>query len=184
MLDGVSIQQMSKYDVRRQIAIVQQDVFLFSGNILDNIRLGNSDLSSDDIESISKSVNLNTFVDRLPNKYNHNIKERGSVLSLGQKQLLSFARALVADPRILVLDEATSSIDTETERHIQNGIQNLIRGRTSIVIAHRLSTLKYVDKILVLKDGQVREYGEQRELLKKKGIYWKLCNLQAGNGIK
>lgn len=184
LLDGVSIHKMSKYDVRRQIAIVQQDVFLFSGNILDNIRLGNSDLSSEYIESISKSVNLNTFVDRLPDKYNHNIKERGSVLSLGQKQLLSFARALVAEPRILVLDEATSSIDTETERHIQNGIKALIRGRTSIIIAHRLSTLKYVDKILVLKEGQVKEYGKQRELLQNKGVYWKLCNLQAGNGIK
>ena len=96
----------------------------------------------------------------------------------------SFARALVADPRILVLDEATSSIDTETERHIQNGIKELIRGRTSIIIAHRLSTLKCVDKILVLKDGQVKEYGKQKELLQNKGIYWKLCNLQAGNDHK
>ena len=141
-------------------------------------------MSTEYIESVSQSVNLNTFVDRLPDKYNHNIKERGSVLSLGQKQLLSFARALVVDPRILVLDEATSSIDTETERHIQNGIKELIRGRTSIIIAHRLSTLKYADKILVLKEGQVKEYGTQKELLQNKGIYWKLCNLQAGNGHK
>ena len=184
LLDGVSIQKMSKYDVRRQIAIVQQDVFLFSGSILDNIRLGNSDLSPEYIESVSQAVNLNTFVDRLPDKYNHNIRERGSALSLGQKQLLSFARALVVDPRILVLDEATSSIDTETERHIQNGIKELIRGRTSIIIAHRLSTLKYVDKILVLKEGQVKEYGKQKELFQNKGIYWKLCNLQAENGHK
>ena len=184
LLDGVSIQKMSKYDLRRQISLVQQDVFLFSGNILDNIRLGNSDLPSEYIESIAQSVNLHTFVDRLPGKYDQDIRERGSILSLGQKQLLSFARALAADPRILVLDEATSSIDTETERHIQNGIKELIRGRTSIIIAHRLSTLKHVDKILVLKEGQMVEYGTQKELLQKKGIYWKLYNLQAGNSDK
>jgi len=184
LLDGVSIQELSKHDVRRQISLVQQDVFLFSGNILDNIRLGNSNLPSERVESIAQSVNLHTFVDRLPGKYDQDIRERGSLLSLGQKQLLSFARALAADPRILVLDEATSSIDTETERHIQNGIKELIRGRTSIIIAHRLSTLRYVDKILVLKEGRMAEYGTQRELLQKKGIYWRLYNLQAGNGIK
>jgi len=184
LLDGVSISKMSKYDLRRQISLVQQDVFLFSGNILDNIRLGNTDLPSEYIESVAQSVNLHTFVDRLPGKYDQEIRERGSVLSLGQKQLLSFARALAADPRILVLDEATSSIDTETERHIQNAIKEIIRGRTSIIIAHRLSTLKHVDKILVLKEGRIAEYGTQKELLQKNGVYWKLYNLQAGNGVK
>jgi len=146
--------------------------------------LGNTDLPSEHIESVAQSVNLHTFVDRLPGKYDQEIRERGSVLSLGQKQLLSFARALAADPRILVLDEATSSIDTETERHIQNAIKEIIRGRTSIIIAHRLSTLKHVDKILVLKEGRIAEYGTQKELLQKKGVYWKLYNLQAGNGVK
>ena len=184
LLDGVSISKMSKYDLRRQISLVQQDVFLFSGNILDNIRLGNTDLPSEYIESVAQSVNLHTFVDRLPGKYDQEIRERGSVLSLGQKQLLSFARALAADPRILVLDEATSSIDTETERHIQNAIKEIIRGRTSIIIAHRLSTLKHVDKILVLKEGRIAEYGTQKELLQKNGVYWKLYNPQAGNGVK
>lgn len=184
LLDGISIKRISKADLRRQIALVQQDVFLFSGNILDNIRLGNSDLSPEKIESIAKSVDLHQFVDRLPNKYEQDILERGSILSLGQKQLLSFARALAVDPKILVLDEATSSIDTETERHVQNGIKEIIRGRTSIIIAHRLSTLRYVDKILVLKEGQTAEYGTQKELLKLKGIYWKLYNLQAENADK
>ena len=184
LLDGVSIKDMSKYDLRRHISLVQQDVFLFSGNIIDNIRLGNTELSSEHVESVAQSVNLHTFVDRLPGKYEQEIRERGSVLSLGQKQLLSFARALAADPRILVLDEATSSIDTETEQHIQSAIKEIIRGRTSIIIAHRLSTLKHVDKILVLKEGQIAEYGTQKELIRKKGIYWKLYNLQAGSGAK
>ncbi|MCH8157475.1 MAG: ABC transporter ATP-binding protein, partial [Nitrospinae bacterium] len=181
-LDGVSIRKMSKYDLRRQISLVQQDVFLFSGNILDNIRLGNPDLQLDQVESIAQAVHSHHFINRLPDKYEHDVRERGSTLSLGQKQLLSFARALAADPRILILDEATSSIDTETERHIQQAIRGLIKGRTSIIIAHRLSTLKHVDKILVLKEGRVAEFGTQKELLQKKGIYWKLYNLQAGSG--
>ena len=183
-LDGVSINKINKYDLRRQISLVQQDVFLFSGSILDNIRLGNSHLKVDQVQSIAKSVNLHQFVDCLPYKYDQNIGERGSLLSLGQKQLLSFARALAVDPRILVLDEATSSIDTETELQVQSGIKELISGRTSIIIAHRLSTLKNVDKILVLKEGRMAEYGTQKELLQQKGIYWKLYNLQAVNDTK
>ena len=183
-LDGVSIKEMNRTDLRRQIALVQQDVFLFSGSISDNIRLGNSNLTSSQIEAIAKLVNLHPFIESLPGKYEENIRERGSILSLGQKQLLSFARALAVNPKVLVLDEATSSIDTETERYVQNSIKEIIRGRTSIIIAHRLSTLKYVDKILVLKEGQVAEYGTQHDLLKAKGIYWKLYNLQAGIGEK
>jgi ABC-type multidrug transport system fused ATPase/permease subunit len=184
LLDGVSIHEMNRADLRRQIALVQQDVFLFSGSILDNIRLGNSSLTSSQIEAIAKLVNLHPFIESLPDKYEEDIRERGSILSLGQKQLLSFARALAVNPKVLVLDEATSSIDTETERHVQNGIKEIIRGRTSIIIAHRLSTLKYVNKILVLKDGQMAEYGTQQDLIKAKGIYWKLYNLQAGIGDK
>jgi ABC-type multidrug transport system fused ATPase/permease subunit len=183
-LDGVSIKEMNRTDLRRQIALVQQDVFLFSGSISDNIRLGNSNLTSSQIEAIAKLVNLHPFIESLPSKYEENIRERGSILSLGQKQLLSFARALAVNPKVLVLDEATSSIDTETERYVQNSIKEIIRGRTSIIIAHRISTLKYVDKILVLKEGQVAEYGTQHDLLKAKGIYWKLYNLQAGIGEK
>ncbi len=184
LLDGVSINKINKQSLRRQISLVQQDVFLFSGSILDNIRLGNSRLEVSQVKSIAKSVNLDQFVDFLPDKYEQDVRERGNLLSLGQKQLLSFARALVADPKILVLDEATSSIDTETELQVQSGIKELIRGRTSIIIAHRLSTLKNVDKILVLKEGHVSEYGTRKELLQKKGIYWKLYNLQTANDVR
>lgn len=179
LFDGVPIQKMNKFDLRRQIALVPQDVFLFSGNVLDNIRLGNRDLGLEEIEPIAQAVNSHHFIDRLPLKYEQDIREQGQGLSLGQKQLLSFARALAADPRILVLDEATSSVDTETERHIQEGIRKLIQGRTSIIIAHRLSTLKHVDKILVLKQGKIAEFGPPKDLLSKKGIYYRLCRLQA-----
>lgn len=179
LVDGMSIQEMDKYELRRQIALVQQDVFLFSGNILDNIRLGSPDLGQDEAESIAQTVNSHHFINSLPLKYGHDVREGGSNLSLGQKQLLSFARALAVDPMILVLDEATASVDTETEAHIQKALMELIRGRTSIIIAHRLSTLKHVDKILVLKAGEIVEYGSQQDLLKKKGVYHKLYNLQA-----
>jgi ABC-type multidrug transport system fused ATPase/permease subunit len=179
LVDGMSVQKMDKYELRRQIALVQQDVFLFSGNILDNIRLGSPDLGQDEAESIAQTVNSHHFINSLPLKYGHDVREGGSNLSLGQKQLLSFARALAVDPRILVLDEATASVDTETETHIQKALLELIRGRTSIIIAHRLSTLKHVDKILVLKAGEIVEYGSQQDLLKKKGIYHKLYSLQA-----
>ena len=178
-VDGISIRSMDKYELRRQIALVQQDVFLFSGNILENIRLGSPNLEQDEAESIAQTVNSHHFINNLPLKYGHDVLEGGSNLSLGQKQLLSFARALAVDPRILVLDEATASVDTETEGHIQKALMELIRGRTSIIIAHRLSTLKHVDKILVLKDGEIVEYGSQRDLLKKKGVYHKLYNLQS-----
>ncbi len=178
-VDGMSIQNMDKYELRRQIALVQQDVFLFSGNILENIRLGSPDLGQDEAESIAQTVNSHHFINNLPLKYGHDVREGGSNLSLGQKQLLSFARALAVDPRILVLDEATASVDTETEGHIQQAMRELIRGRTSIIIAHRLSTLKHVDKILVLKAGKIVEYGSQQDLLKKKGVYHKLYHLQA-----
>ena len=181
LVDGVSIREISKYDLRRQISLVQQDVFLFSGNILDNIRLGNPNLELAEVESVAQVVHSHHFINRLPGKYEQDIRERGATLSLGQKQLLSFSRALAADPRILVLDEATSSIDTETERHIQQATHELIRGRTSIIIAHRLSTLKHVDKILVLKEGMIAEFGTQKELLRKEGIYRKLYDLQAAS---
>ncbi len=179
LVDGTSIQKMNKYELRQQIALVQQDVFLFSGNILDNIRLGSPNLKQEEAESIAQTVNFEHFINNLPLKYEHDVREGGSNLSLGQKQLLSFARALAVAPRILVLDEATASVDTETEAHIQKALQELIRGRTSIIIAHRLSTLKHVDKILVLKAGEIVEYGSPQDLLKKKGVYHKLYNLQA-----
>ncbi len=177
-IDGVSLKEMNKQDLRRQMALVQQDVFLFSRNIMDNIRLGNTSLGLEAVESVAQSVHSHHFINNLPFKYEQELKERGSNLSMGQRQLLSFARALASDPRILILDEATSSVDTETERQIQNAIQGLMKGRTSIVIAHRLSTLKMVDKVLVLKQGKVQEFGTRQELLQNKGTYYKLLKLQ------
>ncbi|QPJ66251.1 MAG: ABC transporter ATP-binding protein [Candidatus Nitrohelix vancouverensis] len=178
-LDGQSIGELDKYELRRQMALVPQDVFLFSGNILDNIRLSNSDKTLDDIQPLTRAVYAHEFIETLPEKYNHDIGEEGKGLSLGQRQLLSFARALAVDPRILILDEATSSVDSETEALLHAAVKEIIRGRTSIIIAHRLTTIKHVDKALVLKDGEIAEYGTRRELLEKKGIFYKLHQIQA-----
>jgi ABC-type multidrug transport system fused ATPase/permease subunit len=145
---------------------------------MDNIRLGNTSLGLEEVESVAQSVHSHHFINNLPFKYEQELIERGSSLSMGQRQLLSFARALAFDPRILILDEATSSVDTETERQIQNAIQEMMEGRTSIVIAHRLSTLKTVDKVLVLKQGKVQEFGTRQELLQNKGTYYNLLKLQ------
>ena len=177
-IDGVSLKEMNKQDVRRQMALVQQDVFLFSRNIMDNIRLGNTSLGLEEVESVAQSVHSHHFINNLPFKYEQELIERGGSLSMGQRQLLSFARALAFDPRILILDEATSNVDTETEGQIQDAIQGLMRGRTSIIIAHRLSTLKTVDKVLVLKHGEVQEFGTRQELIRKKGTYYDLLKLQ------
>lgn len=176
--DGKSIRDINKYDLRRQIALVQQDVFLFSGNIRDNIRLGNQQMGQDEIESISQAVSSHNFINSLPFKYEQELKEGGVGISSGQRQLLSFARALASNPRILILDEATSSVDLETESQIQNGIQELTRGRTSIIIAHRISTLLHADKVLVLKNGEILEFGARKELLQQKGVFYKLCQSQ------
>ncbi len=178
-VDGIPLAQMDKQDLRRQMALVQQDVFLFSRNIMDNIRLGNTSLGLEEVESVAQSVHSHHFISNLPFKYEQELTERGNSLSMGQRQLLSFARALAFDPRILILDEATSSVDTETERLIQEAIRDMLKGRTSIIIAHRLSTLKTVDKVLVLKHGEVEEFGTRQELLKKKGTYYNLLKLQS-----
>ena len=178
LFDDKPIHSMNKYDLRRQIALVQQDVFLFSGNISDNIRLGNLHIVQEEIESISQSVSAHKFISNLPFKYEQELKDGGVGISSGQMQLISFARALARNPRILILDEATSSVDLETESQIQSGIQELIRERTSIIIAHRISTLMYADKILVLKHGQIVEFGFRKELLQQKGIFYKLCQSQ------
>ena len=181
LLDDIPISTLDKYDLRRQIALVQQDVFLFSGNVLDNIRLGKDTLGEAEVESIAQTLHCHHFISKLPLKYQQEVREKGNLLSLGQKQLISFARALAFDPRVLVLDEATSSVDIETEGLIQQALQKLIKGRTSIIIAHRLSTLQYVDKVLVLKNGQIQEFGSREELIKKKGVFYKLCDLQNTN---
>lgn len=179
LIDGMPLTSMKKQDVRRQMAVVQQDVFLFSRNIMDNIRLGNTSLGLEEVESVAQTLQSHHFINNLPFKYEQNLIERGGSLSMGQRQLISFARALAFDPRILILDEATSSVDTETERMIQGAIQEMMKGRTSIVIAHRLSTLKTVDKVMVLKHGEVEEFGSRQELIKKKGTYYNLLKLQA-----
>jgi ATP-binding cassette subfamily B multidrug efflux pump len=176
LFDGRSLKDINKYDLRRQIALVQQDVFLFSGSILDNIRLGNPQMGQEEIESISHAVSSHNFISNLPFKYEQELN-KGDISS-GQRQLLSFARALASEPKILVLDEATSNVDLETERQIQNGIKEMTRGRTSIIIAHRLSTLMHVDKVMVLRKGEVVEFGKRKELLQQKGIFYKLCQSQ------
>ncbi|MGV7220088.1 MAG: ABC transporter ATP-binding protein [Nitrospinales bacterium] len=181
LIDDISLRKLDKYSLRRHIAMVQQDVFLFSGNISDNIRMGNDDLSAEDIRSFAKAAHSHQFIDSLPSGYQEKILERGASLSQGQKQLLSFARALATDSKILVLDEATSNVDTDTEAMIQQTMYELMKGRTSIIIAHRLSTLRNVDKILALKNGEVAEFGTRDELIKRKGIYYNLMRLQAEN---
>ena len=155
-----------------------QDVFLFSGTIESNINLNNPDISFERVKKAAEIVGVDKFIMELPGKYQEPVKERGATLSVGQKQLISFARALAYDPKILILDEATSSIDTETEHLIKQAIEKLLVGRTAIVIAHRLSTIQNADKIIVLHKGEIRETGNHQQLLAKKGIYYKLYQLQ------
>jgi ATP-binding cassette subfamily B protein len=177
-IDGINIQHVHPKDLRKHIAVVLQDVFLFSGDIQNNIHLGDETIPLERVKAAARLVGANRFIDALPNTYAAEVKERGATLSVGQKQLLSFARALAFNPRILVLDEATSSVDTETEQLIQNAIKKMLHGRTSIVIAHRLSTIQSADKIIVLHKGEIREMGNHQELLALNGIYRKLYELQ------
>ena len=178
LLDGVNVKRLRLEDLRRSIATVLQDVFLFTGDIRDNIRLGNEEISDERIAEVARLVNADYFIRRLPNGYDEPVTERGSTLSAGQRQLLAFARALAFDPAILVLDEATSNIDTETEMLIQDALPRLIAGRTTIVVAHRLSTVQHADKIIVLHKGKIREIGSHQELLAKRGFYYDLYRLQ------
>jgi len=178
LIDGIPIKRIAKKDLRRHIAIVLQDVFLFSGDIEYNIRLNNKNITRDKIVEVANYTNANKFIEKLPNQYNEKIMERGATLSTGQRQLLAFARALAFDPAILVLDEATSNIDTETEQLIQEALGNLVKGRTTIAIAHRLSTIQHADKIIVLHKGRIREMGNHNELLAKRGLYYRLYQLQ------
>ncbi len=180
-VDGIDIRTLDKRDLRKYISIVLQDVFLFSGTILSNITLNNPKITIEQVKHACKLVGADKFIENLPNKYNEEVKEKGSTLSVGQKQLISFARALVYDPKILILDEATSSVDTETELLIQNAIHKLLEHRTSIVIAHRLSTVQNANKIIVMHKGEIREIGNHQELLAKRGIYYKLYQLQYKN---
>ncbi len=178
LVDGVNIKHVRQSDLRKHIAVVLQDVFLFSGDIKGNIGLGDESITDDRIKAAARIVGANKFIERLPKLYDEEVKERGATLSVGQKQLISFARALAYNPKILVLDEATSSVDTETELLIQSAIKKLLHGRTSIVIAHRLSTIQTASKIIVMHKGEIREMGTHQELLAHGGIYYKLYQLQ------
>lgn len=175
--NGEDIKNLKKHDLRSKIGIVLQDVFLFAGNIIDNIKL-NNDLSLEEVERIATYVNADHFISRLPDKYYDPVQERGATFSAGQRQLLSFARALAYNPELLILDEATSNIDTETELLIQDAIKKLIQDRTTIIIAHRLSTIRNADKIIVLNKGEIKEMGTHDELISKQGLYYDLYLLQ------
>jgi ATP-binding cassette subfamily B protein len=178
LIDGVDIRNVPQADLRRHIAVVLQDVFLFSGDITTNINLGNSEISDERVRAAARVVGASRFIEQLPGGYHAEVKERGATLSVGQKQLISFARALAFQPRILVLDEATSSVDTETELLIQEAIKKLLFGRTSIVIAHRLSTIQSATKIIVMHKGEIREMGTHQQLLALGGVYYTLYQLQ------
>ncbi len=178
LVDGVNVREFELQGLRRSIAVVLQDVFLFSGSVADNIRLGNEEIDNDRLRQAAETVHASRFIDNLEHGYDTGVGERGSAISVGQKQLLAFARALAYDPKILVLDEATSSIDTETELLIRDALEKLLAGRTAIIVAHRLSTVQNADRIIVLHRGRIRETGSHQELLHMKGIYWKLYQLQ------
>jgi ATP-binding cassette subfamily B protein len=178
LLDGVDLRDHDLQELRRHFAVVLQDPFLFSGTIGENIRFGNGGMSDGTMERAARDVNVLDFIDSLPHRFDEPVRERGSSLSTGQKQLINFARALAFNPRILILDEATSSVDTDTELRIRGALERLVEGRTSVLIAHRLSTVQRAETILVMHKGQLREMGSHQELLAERGLYWKLYQLQ------
>ena len=178
LLDGVDLRQHDLNALRRHFAVVLQDPFLFTGTIAENIRLGNEQISDADLRKAAHDVNVLDFIDSLPQGFDEPVRERGNSLSTGQKQLVNFARALAYNPRILILDEATSSVDTDTELRIRGALERMVAGRTSVLIAHRLSTVQRAETILVMHKGQLREMGSHQELLAQRGLYWKLYQLQ------
>ena len=177
-IDGVDIKEMNLDDLRGRFGVVLQDPFLFSGTVAANIRLGTARIQDQDVEQAAEDVNLAEFIRTLPGGFKEEVRERGSTLSTGQKQLISFARALAHNPKILILDEATSSVDTETEFRVRDALSRMVEGRTALIIAHRLSTIQRADKIIVMHKGQVREMGSHQQLLAQRGIYYKLYQLQ------
>ena len=180
LVDGqYDIAKVTLHSLRTQMGIMLQDSFIFSGTIMDNIRYGRLDATDEEVEAAARAVRAHDFIMEMEKGYYTEVNERGSRLSQGQKQLIAFARTLLSDPKILILDEATSSIDTKTERLLQEGIQALLKGRTSFIIAHRLSTIKTCDRIMYVGDKQILESGSHEELLAKKGLYYHLYTAQA-----
>jgi ATP-binding cassette subfamily B multidrug efflux pump len=177
-IDGLDIKEMNLDDLRNRFGVVLQDPFLFSGTVAGNIRLGTARIQDQDVVQAAEDVNLADFIRTLPGGFKEVVRERGSTLSTGQKQLISFARALAHNPKILILDEATSSVDTETEFRVRDALNRMVEGRTALIIAHRLSTIQRADKIIVMHKGQVREMGSHQQLLAQRGIYYKLYQLQ------
>jgi ABC-type multidrug transport system fused ATPase/permease subunit len=180
LLDGIDIREREVSHLRSQIGLVMQDTFLFAGDVEENIRLGDRKIDGGRVKEVARVVNAERFIRRLPDGYHTKVGEGGETLSAGERQLLAFARALYIDPKILILDEATSHVDPETERLIQEGLARLLKGRTAIVIAHRLSTIQHADRIVVLHKGRVREIGTHTELIARKGLYFRLYQLQSG----
>jgi len=178
LLDGVDLREQDLNGLRKHFAVVLQDPFLFSGTLADNIRMGNEAITDEDLKQAARDVNVLDFIESLPDGFNEAVRERGNSLSTGQKQLINFARALAYNPRILVLDEATSSVDTDTELRIRGALERMVEGRTSVLIAHRLSTVQRAETILVMHKGQLREKGTHQQLLAQRGLYWKLYQLQ------
>jgi ATP-binding cassette subfamily B multidrug efflux pump len=178
LVDGVDLRQQDLNTLRKHFAVVLQDPFLFTGTLRENIRLGNDEITHATLEQAAREVNVLDFIETLPNGFDEPVQERGSSLSTGQKQLINFARALAYNPRILILDEATSSVDTDTELRIRSALERMVEGRTSVLIAHRLSTVQRADTILVMHKGQLREMGSHQQLLAQRGLYWKLYQLQ------
>jgi ATP-binding cassette subfamily B protein len=178
LIDGIDIREHDLTALRQHFAVVLQDPFLFTGTLAENIRFGNERITQADLRQAARDVNVLDFIESLPHQFDEPVQERGNSLSTGQKQLINFARALAYNPRILILDEATSSVDTDTELRIRGALERMVEGRTSVLIAHRLSTIQQADEILVMHKGQLREMGTHQELLAKRGLYWKLYQLQ------
>jgi len=177
-IDDYSIQEVKLSSLREQIAFVQQEVFLFSDSIFNNITLYDEHISIQKVEEAAKNIGIHSFIKSLPGGYDYSVGERGVTLSTGQRQLIAFLRVYVRNPRILILDEATSSIDTETEQLLQNALEKLVENRTLIIIAHRLSTIRNADKILLFKDGEIAEQGSHNDLMSQKGIYQNMYSTQ------
>jgi ABC-type multidrug transport system fused ATPase/permease subunit len=178
LIDGVDVRELQQRTLRAQMGIVTQEPFLFSGSVLENIRYGRLDASDEEVKAAAEAANAHDFILRLPEGYQTEVGERGRLLSQGQRQLISIARALLADPRLLILDEATASVDTRTEVLIQKALQKLLKGRTSFVIAHRLSTVRKADLVLVIDEGRIVERGAHAELIARGGMYAELYQRQ------